>query len=193
MNVPLLDLKAQYASLSAPTPPSEVIDSQHFILGPAVRGSRRRSRPTAGAATPGRLERHRRALVRAHGARDRPGRRGDHDPVHVLRHRRLHRARRRAPGVRRHRPATFNIDPGAIEAASPAKTKAIMPVHLFGQMRRHGRDHGRGRRARPPGDRGRRPGDRRHLAGPRGGLDRRLRLLQLLPVEEPRRARATAA
>jgi dTDP-4-amino-4,6-dideoxygalactose transaminase len=30
-------------------------------------------------------------------------------------------------------PATFNIDPSKIEAAITPKTKAIMPVHLFGQ------------------------------------------------------------
>jgi dTDP-4-amino-4,6-dideoxygalactose transaminase len=31
-------------------------------------------------------------------------------------------------------PKTFNINPGLIEAAISGKTKAIMPVHLFGQM-----------------------------------------------------------
>jgi dTDP-4-amino-4,6-dideoxygalactose transaminase len=31
-------------------------------------------------------------------------------------------------------PDTFNIDPAKIEAAITPKTKAIMPVHLFGQM-----------------------------------------------------------
>jgi dTDP-4-amino-4,6-dideoxygalactose transaminase len=31
-------------------------------------------------------------------------------------------------------PVTFNIDPNKIEAAITPKTKAIMPVHLFGQM-----------------------------------------------------------
>jgi len=31
-------------------------------------------------------------------------------------------------------PRTFNIDPSAIEAAVTPRTKAIMPIHLFGQM-----------------------------------------------------------
>jgi dTDP-4-amino-4,6-dideoxygalactose transaminase len=31
-------------------------------------------------------------------------------------------------------PKTYNIDPDLIEAAVTKKTKAIMPVHLFGQM-----------------------------------------------------------
>ena len=31
-------------------------------------------------------------------------------------------------------PATFNIDPNAVEAAITPKTRAIIPVHLFGQM-----------------------------------------------------------
>ena len=31
-------------------------------------------------------------------------------------------------------PATFNINPNLIEAAITARTKAIMPIHLFGQL-----------------------------------------------------------
>ncbi|RYG32763.1 hypothetical protein EON81_19850, partial [bacterium] len=31
-------------------------------------------------------------------------------------------------------PATFQIDPSLIEAAITPKTKAIMPIHLFGQV-----------------------------------------------------------
>lgn len=37
---------------------------------------------------------------------------------------------------------TFNIDPAKIEAAITDKTKAIMPVHLYGQAVRYGSYHG---------------------------------------------------
>ena len=39
-------------------------------------------------------------------------------------------------------PKTFCVDPAAIEKAITPKTKAIVPVHLYGQSAEHGSDHG---------------------------------------------------
>ena len=86
-------------------------------------------------------------------------------------------------------PATYNMDPSKLEAAITPKTKAIIPVHLFGQMadmdpimeiarkrklfviedasQAHGAEY-KGKKAGSIGDAG---------------------LLQLLPGEEPRRVR----
>ncbi len=35
-------------------------------------------------------------------------------------------------------PRTFNLDPSAVESVITKKTKAIIPVHLYGQSGRHG-------------------------------------------------------
>ena len=82
-------------------------------------------------------------------------------------------------------PATLNLDPADVARAITPRTKAIMPVHLFG--RPAPLDELRG--ARAAARRGRRAGVR--LAGDR---DARRRLdVQLLPDEEPLRARRRRA
>ena len=86
-------------------------------------------------------------------------------------------------------PGSYNINPALIEAAITPKTKAIMPVHLYGQMADMDPIMAIAAAAQPVRHRGRRAGDRRGVQGAPRRLHRTLRLLQLLPVEEPRRLR----
>ena len=53
MNVPLLDLKAQYAAIKGEVEAAirEVLESQHFILGRRSSSAKRRSRPIRTART----------------------------------------------------------------------------------------------------------------------------------------------
>ena len=90
-------------------------------------------------------------------------------------------------------PATFNIDVAQAARAITPRTRALMPVHLFGQMAdmdaiadiaRHGR-HSR--------DRGRGAGDRRQLRRPTRRRHRRGGVLLVLPEQEPRRVRRRRA
>ena len=77
-------------------------------------------------------------------------------------------------------PATLNLDPADVERRITERTKAIMPVHLFGRPApRRGAAP-----LRPPDRRGRRAGVRRGRDRDEPRLD-----LQLLPDEEPVRAR----
>ena len=75
---------------------------------------------------------HRRAARGADGARHRPWRRSDHADVFVLRDGRLRPPARRDPIFVDIDPATFNVDPAAVERAVTRRTRAILPVHLFG-------------------------------------------------------------
>ena len=86
-------------------------------------------------------------------------------------------------------PVTYNMDPSKLEAAITEKTKAIIPVHLFGQMADMDPILEIARKRKLFVDRGRLPGARGGVQGEEGRLDRRRGLLQLLPGKEPRRLR----
>ena len=123
------------------------------------------------------------------GARHRPGRRGDHADLLVLRHRRVRRARRGDAGARGRRSRVVQRRsvrrPGGPHAADEGD-HARPPVRADG---RH--DGAAGDRVAPrhPGDRGRVPGDRRPAARPPGRDARYRGLLLVLSEQEPGRVR----
>ena len=137
MSVPLLDLRAQHAAIRDEVVRAmmEVVDSQHFILGEQV------ERLEAEVAQ---LSRTRFAIGCASGTdalllplRALDVGRGDEvvttpftffataGTIHNV---------GATPVFVDIDPATFNIDPSAVRAAVTPRTKAVVPVDLFGQM-----------------------------------------------------------
>ena len=159
--IPLVDVKAQYAPLIPEL-------KERFARGarvrpvhprPERRRRSRRRRPPISASR--RRSASRTARTRSSSSLDAlgigAGRRGDLPGVHVLRDREAIARRGATPVFADIDPATLNLDPEDVAARITPRTKAIMPVHLFG---RPGAAR-RARRARPPDRRGRRPGLRR--------------------------------
>ncbi len=86
-------------------------------------------------------------------------------------------------------PVTFNIDPAALARAVTPRTKAILPVHLFGLSADLDPILDEAVALRRAGHRRRRAGHRRHLQGPHRRRPRRIRLLLVLSEQESRRVR----
>src|SRR5438034_3943178 len=137
VNVPLLDLVAQYQAIKDEVLPAlqAVIESQQFVMGPLVpqleTAVARLARAKHGIACASGTD----ALLlplKALGLRS-----GDEvittpytffataGPIHNA---------GGTPVFVDIDPGTFNIDPAAVEAAITPRTRAIMPVHLYGQM-----------------------------------------------------------
>ena len=136
MNVPLLDLKAQYARIKKDivTVVSEVMDSQNFILGPKVEEFERNVAAYSKAGWGVGVSSGTDALLVSLMALDiKPG-----DEVITTAFTFFATAGTISRMCARPvfvdiDPVTFNIDPRKIEKAVTRKTRAIIPVHLFGQ------------------------------------------------------------
>ena len=137
MNVPLLDLVAQYQAIKDEVLPAlqAVIESQQFIMGPAIAQLEARvaelshARHGIGCASGTDA-----LLLPLKALNLRPGDEVITTPYTFFATAgAIHNAGGR-PVFVDIEPESFNIDPAAVEAAITPRTRAIIPVHLYGQM-----------------------------------------------------------
>jgi dTDP-4-amino-4,6-dideoxygalactose transaminase len=137
MKVPLLDLKAQYSAIKTEVDRAvaEVMESQHFILGPQVQACEKAiaeySRCQHGVGVSSGTDALLICLM-AEGI-------GPGDEVITTPYTffatagSIARARAKPVFVDID-PVTYNLNPGQVASRVTARTRAIIPVHLYGQM-----------------------------------------------------------
>ena len=134
--VPLIDLKAQYAALrdEIRAAVDGVLESQRFILGPEVEGLEEELADYCGAAHGVGVSSGTDALLVALMALDVGA--GDEvvtTPFSFFATAGVVWRLAARPVFVDIEEETFNLDPAGLEAAITPRTRAIMPVHLFGQ------------------------------------------------------------
>src|SRR5215510_6003550 len=136
MKVPLLDLKAQYATIRSEISQAieRVIESQHFILGPEVQGLEKEIAAFCNTRFAIGVSSGTDALLAALMAT----RIGPGDEVITTAYSFFATAGVIArlgarPVFVDINPKTFNLDGDSVRQKITARTKAVMPVHLFGQ------------------------------------------------------------
>lgn len=136
MQVPFFDLKAQYAQIRDEIRPAldRVIESQSFILGPEVEAFESEIAHYSGTSHAIGVSSGTDGLLVALMALDiRPGDEVITTPFSFFATAGVIARLNAIPVFVDIDPGTFNIDPAGLEKAITPKTKAIIPVHLFGQ------------------------------------------------------------
>ena len=136
MKIPLLDLKAQYLTIKDEIKQAidEVLESQIFILGPKVEELERNIASYSGAKYAIGVSSGTDALlVSLMAINIKPGDEIITSPFTFFSTAGVIARLNAKPVFVDIDPVTYNIDPQKIEPAITNKTKAIIPVHLFGQ------------------------------------------------------------